>query len=298
MRPLKQGLFFYDNHVFVRNGIYYYRVNIPADIKHTLSTMRSGMLTVSVPCYFIGAYRMISIVIPAYNEEIRLPQYLDRILSYLRQKKLTYEILVVDDGSADSTAEIVERFMEQDSNVKLIRLPLNRGKGFAVKTGMLQSCGRLRLFTDADGATPIEELERLEKTIESGADVAIASRALHSDSCSVIAHLHRKVIGAVFNFIVRTLTVRGIKDTQCGFKLFTAESASAVFPLQHIEGFGFDVEILFIASMKGFRISEVPVNWSDVKGTKVRLIRDSIKMLFDVISIRLYALRGKYILFF
>jgi dolichyl-phosphate beta-glucosyltransferase len=237
---------------------------------------------------------MISIVIPAYNEEIRLSQYLDSILSYFGQKNRTYEVLVVDDGSTDFTAAIIKRFAKNNSRVKLVQLPHNRGKGFAVKTGMLQACGRLRLFTDADGATPIEELEKLERKIESGADVAIASRALHSDSCSVIAKAHRKVIGAVFNFIVRTFAVKGIRDTQCGFKLFTAESASAVFPLQRIDGFGFDVEILFIAEKKGLSIYEVPVNWSDVKGTKVRLIRDSINMFYDVIRVRVGWLRGAY----
>ena len=237
---------------------------------------------------------MISIVIPAYNEEIRLPQYLKSILSYLGEKNRSYEILVVDDGSTDSTAAIIKGFTENNPKVKLIQLPRNRGKGFAVKTGMLQSCGSLRLFTDADGATPIEELECLENKIAGGADVAIASRALHSDSCSVIAQLHRQVIGAVFNFIVRTFTVKGIKDTQCGFKLFTSESASVVFPLQNIDDFGFDVEILFIAQKKGFNISEVPVNWSDIKGTKVRLIRDSIRMFLDVIKVRFNDLLGKY----
>jgi dolichyl-phosphate beta-glucosyltransferase len=237
---------------------------------------------------------MISIIIPAYNEENRLPQYLDSILLYFGLRKLSFEVLVVDDGSTDSTSAIVERLMNQNPNVQLIRLPHNRGKGYAVKTGMLQSCGRLRLFADADGATPIEELERLEKAIECGADVAIASRALHSESCSVKAKFHRKVVGAVFNFIVRALTVKGIKDTQCGFKLFTSKSASTVFPLQKIEDFGFDVELLYISKLKGFHISEVPVNWNDIKGTKVRIIKDSIDMFLDVIRVKLNELRGSY----
>ncbi|KAB0668836.1 glycosyltransferase family 2 protein [Oryzomonas sagensis] len=237
---------------------------------------------------------MISIIIPAYNEENRLPYYLDSILQYLEQKKRIYEILVVDDGSTDATAAVVKRFMALNANVKLIRLPRNRGKGFAVKTGMRQAVGRLRLFADADGATPIEELERLERSIEAGADVAIGSRALLSDACSVKARMHRKLIGAVFNTIVRTMAVRGIRDTQCGFKLFTAGAAARIFSLQQLDGFGFDVEILCIAKRNGLYISEIPINWRDVKGGKIRLIRDSVSMLFDVIRIRINELRNKY----
>ena len=215
-------------------------------------------------------------------------------MEYFTQIDVSYEVLVVDDGSTDSTAVVVESFSEQNPCVKLIKLPQNRGKGYAVKTGMLQSRGRLRLFTDADGATPIGELKRLEKAIDNKAEVAIASRALYSDTCTVNAQFHRRVIGSVFNFIVRTLVVRGVRDTQCGFKLFTAKAASSVFSLQNIDGFGFDVEILYTAQRKGFRISEVPVNWSDVKGAKVRLIRDSIRMFMDVIRIKINDLRGKY----
>jgi dolichyl-phosphate beta-glucosyltransferase len=159
---------------------------------------------------------------------------------------------------------------------------------------MLKACGYLRLFADADGATPITELEGLKKAIEAGADVAVASRALHDDSHIVQTKFHRKLIGTIFNFIVRSLTVKGISDTQCGFKLFTAEAANATFPLQRIHDFGFDVEVLYICHKKGYRIVEVPVNWTDVPGSKVKLLRDSLRMFTDIMKIRLDDWRGVY----
>ena len=236
----------------------------------------------------------ISIVIPAYNEESRLPKYLDSILTYFAHKDISCEIIVVDDGSTDSTAAVVERFMKQNSNVKLVRLPNNHGKGYSVKTGMLQASGKLRLFTDADGATPINELERLLVAIKQGADVSVASRALHDALCTVSARLHRKIIGTIFNYIVRALTVKGIHDTQCGFKLFTAESANIIFPLQRINGFGFDVELIFICNKKGYKIKEVPVNWAEVPKSKVKLFRDSIRMFIDIFKIRFNNSQGFY----
>ena len=236
----------------------------------------------------------LSIIIPAYNEEKRLPVYLAGVLEYLDLQDYLSEIIVVDDGSHDSTAEIVARFKQENIRIKLIRLSCNRGKGYAVKTGMLQACGTLRLFSDADGATPITELERLRKAIDSGADVAIASRAMKDDSRTVRAHLHRKVIGRVFHFIVTTLTVKGIHDTQCGFKLFTAEAAEAVFPLQRIDDFGFDVEVLYLCQRNGYRIAEVPVNWTDIAGSRVNLIWDSLRMFTDIFKTRYFDLTGAY----
>jgi dolichyl-phosphate beta-glucosyltransferase len=236
----------------------------------------------------------LSVVIPAYNEERRLPFYLSGIVAYLEAQPFSSEVIIVDDGSQDGTAAIVERFAAENSRVRLIRLPQNQGKGYAVKTGMLKACGRLRLFADADGATPIKELAGLKKTIEAGADVAVGSRALRDDSHTVKTQFHRKLMGTVFNFIVRTLTVKGINDTQCGFKLFTAEAANAAFPMQRIHDFGFDVEVLYICHKKGYRIVEVPVNWTDVPGSKVRLIRDSLRMSKDVMKIRLNDWRGIY----
>ena len=184
--------------------------------------------------------------------------------------------------------------MQDNIRIKLIRLPRNCGKGYAVRAGMLQATGKLRLFTDADGATPITELERLLKAIDIGADVAIASRAMKDGSCTINAHLHRKVIGAIFNFIVTTFTVKGIHDTQCGFKLFTSEAAEAVFPRQHIDDFGFDVEILYLCQRSGYRIAEVPVNWTDIAGSKVNVVWDSLRMFADIFKIRFFYLTGVY----
>src|SRR6185369_4599077 len=236
----------------------------------------------------------LSIIIPAYNEEKRLPVYLASVMKYLGQQEFPYEIIIVDDGSHDSTAEVVTRFTQENMRVRLIRLPRNRGKGFAVRAGMLEATGKLRLFTDADGATPITELERLRNAVDGGADVAIASRAMKDDACTVNAHLHRKVMGRVFHFIVTALTVKGILDTQCGFKLFTSEAAEAVFPLQRIHDFGFDAEVLYLCQRNGYRITEVPVNWTDIAGSKVRLVRDSLRMFRDIFTIRFNDLRGTY----
>jgi dolichyl-phosphate beta-glucosyltransferase len=236
----------------------------------------------------------LSVVIPAYNEERRLPAYIVEILAYLDVQPFSFEVIIVDDGSQDSTVEMVERFTAENSKVHLIRLQQNRGKGYAVKTGMLKACGKLRLFADADGATPITELAGLKKAIDAGADVAVASRALRDDSHTVKTKFHRKLMGTVFNFIVRTLTVKGINDTQCGFKLFSAEAANSAFPLQRIQDFGFDVEVLYICQKKRYRIVEVPVNWTDIPGSKVKLLRDSLRMFKDVVKIRVNDWRGAY----
>jgi dolichyl-phosphate beta-glucosyltransferase len=150
------------------------------------------------------------------------------------------------------------------------------------------------LFADADGSTPITELEPLRAAIQRGADVAIGSRALQDEGRQVHYRIHRKVLGSLFNAVVRLLAVKGVKDTQCGFKLFSAEAAEEVFPLQTIDGFGFDVEILYVARRKGFRVAEVPVNWRDVTGSKVALLRDSLSMLRDVMAIRVRGARGRY----
>ncbi len=236
----------------------------------------------------------LSVIIPAYNEERRLPAYLDRVLAYLEKQSFPFEVVIVDDGSLDDTAAIVEDFAARNHHVRLVRHTGNRGKGQAVKTGMLAASGELRLFADADGATPIAEVERLRNAIESGADVAVGSRALRDEALVVRTRLHRKFIGTVFNFIVRALTVKGINDTQCGFKLFTEKAANTIFPLQRIEDFGFDVELLYICRKKGLHIAEVPVNWTDIPGTKVKLVRDSLRMLKDVMKIRLNDWRGGY----
>jgi dolichyl-phosphate beta-glucosyltransferase len=236
----------------------------------------------------------LSVIIPAYNEEARLPAYLDKILTYFEHHCCACEIIVVDDGSVDGTAAVVERYAKHNAKIQLVRLAGNHGKGYAVKAGMLKASGELRLFADADGATPIEELERLLKAHELGADVVVASRALRDDSCRVQEQFLRMVIGNIFNLIVRTVAVGGIADTQCGFKLFTAEAADTVFPLLTISGFAFDVEVLYLCRKNGYLISEVPVNWIDVKGTKVDVVRDSWRMFMDVLKVWRNNYRGMY----
>lgn len=236
----------------------------------------------------------LSVVIPAYNEEKRLPRYLASVQAYLDREGTPYEIIVVDDGSSDAPAEIVTQTAQRNGRVRLVRLPRNRGKGHAVRTGMLEARGKLRLFADADGATPITELPRLRAAVEKGTAVAIASRALTDAACVVHSHLHRKVLGRVFNFIVNTIAVKGIHDSQCGFKLFTAEAAHAVFRLQRLDDFGFDVEVLFLCRQKGYGIAEVPVNWTDIPGSKVSLLRDPVRMFMDILKVRLLDLTGAY----
>lgn len=237
-----------------------------------------------------------SVVIPAYNEEKRLPAYLREITAYFDCKGERYEVLVVDDGSRDSTGAVVESLRDSFPALRLMRLPRNRGKGCAVRTGMLKAAGELRLFTDADGATPIREVERLEERIAQGADIAIGSRALRDDTRMVQAKWHRVFFGQIFNAIVRCLGVRDIADTQCGFKLFRAQVARDLFSMLQIDGYGFDVEMLFVAQRRGYSIAEVPVNWMDQPGGRVRVACDGLRMLRELWVIRRNELRGLYAL--
>lgn len=236
----------------------------------------------------------ISIIIPAYNEADRLPEYLESMVAYFRRLPAEYEILVVNDGSRDATAAVVERYGKDNARIRLISLPHNCGKGAAVKAGMAAATGGLRLFADADGATPVTEYARLQAAVAVGADVAIASRAVRDTSRTVKRWQRRRVFSAVFNVMVRILLVRGIRDTQCGFKLFTAAAAEKLFARQRLNGFSFDVELLAIAMRTGLRVTEVPVNWVGIPGGKVNLVRDSWRMFRDLLRIRLNLLRGLY----
>lgn len=228
----------------------------------------------------------LSIIIPAFNEESRLPRYLSSIITYLEGRGDRCEIIVVDDGSHDATAAVVLALTTACPFLRLISLGRNMGKGFAVRTGMLAAKGALRLFCDADGATPIGEIHRLEREVSAGADIVIGSRAIRQDDCRVEGTLHRKYLGMLYNFLVGLLAVRGFRDTQCGFKLFRGVVADRVFAAQTLTGFGFDVEILFLAQQWGYMIREVPVNWQDQPGGKVRLLRDSVRMLFDLVKLQ------------
>ena len=235
-----------------------------------------------------------TIVIPAYNEASRLPATVADILVWMRSRGKSFEVIVVDDGSSDKTAEVVNELAKSEQEVRLISLPANRGKGYAVRIGVINAKGRLVLFDDADGSTPIGEFARLEDAIGRGADVAIGSRATQSSETKVEALWYRKAIGRCFNFIVNTLLVPGVQDTQCGFKLFRSEAAKWIFSRQRAERFSFDVEVLFLARKGKFKVSEVAVNWHNVPGSKVNLATDSIAMLVDILRFRMNDLRGLY----
>jgi len=228
----------------------------------------------------------LSIVVPAYNEQWRIPTTLINLLDYLDQSELHYEIIVVDDGSLDNTTEVVKKFEKIRSQIRHIRIPSNYGKGNAVKTGVLNSYGKRILFTDADGATPIEELERLSVAMDQGADVVIGSRAISSKETKVVTNFFRKYLGRVFNTIINLFLIKDVADTQCGFKLFTASSAKFLFESQRAKGFSFDFEILFIARKTGLKVSEVPVNWQNVPGSKVNVMLDGLRMIFDIFIFR------------
>jgi dolichyl-phosphate beta-glucosyltransferase len=227
-----------------------------------------------------------SVVIPAYDEARRLPAYLREVAAYFDGRDESYEVLVVDDGSRDDTAERVREIAASYPAVTIHSIPENRGKGHAVRLGMKMARGVLRLMADADGATRILELKRLEAAIQSGADLAVGSRALRDPSVVVRARSHRKLSGQVFNFIARCLGVSAVVDTQCGFKLFRGHVADDLFPALTTDGFGFDVELVLLAQRRGYRIAEVPINWADQPGSKVGVLRDGPLMLAQIVRAR------------
>jgi dolichyl-phosphate beta-glucosyltransferase len=230
----------------------------------------------------------LSIVIPAYDEARRIGPTLDATCAYLDARGLddgSVEVLVVDDGSRDETASIVEGRSMRDERVQLVRMSANRGKGAAVREGMLRSRGERALFMDADLATPIEELTKLERALDGGADVAIGSRALAASRIEVRQHPTREAMGKAFNLLVRTLAMSGIRDTQCGFKLFTRPAADALFGEARVDRFAFDVEVLLLARGR-FRVVEVPVVWRHIEQSKISPLRDAARMAFDLVKIR------------
>lgn len=229
----------------------------------------------------------LSVIVPAFNEERRLPPTLIDMIDYLDTMKLSYEIIVVDDGSNDLTAQVVRKFERVRSQVRLIQLPKNTGKGHAVRVGVLNSHGDRVLFADADGATLFTELSKLQKSLDTGADIAIGSRALQDNETKVTTVMHRKVLGRMFNFFVNRIVLPGVADTQCGFKLFKRNIAQFVFKHQRADRFSFDVEVLYIAQRIEAKIAEIPVNWTNVPGSKVNLIRDALKMFRDILKFRL-----------
>ena len=235
----------------------------------------------------------VSVVIPAYNEQQRLPATLTSVYDYLSRRGITFEVLVVDDGSHDETAALVQNFANEHPGVRLLSYSPNQGKGHAIRTGILSAKGDLMLIDDADGSSPIEEIERLEHAITGGADIAIGSRAKPDTSRKVHALAYRKFVGNTFNLIVQLL-LPGIYDTQCGFKLFRAEIARDIFSVARINGYGFDVEVLHIGRLRGYKIAECAINWHNVEGSKVNVLTDSPKMFFEVVKIGLSSVLGRY----
>jgi glycosyltransferase involved in cell wall biosynthesis len=235
-----------------------------------------------------------SIVIPAYNEGQRLGATLERVLAYVASQQWSAEIIVVNDGSRDNTAEIVRSFALGNPALRLLENPGNRGKGYSVRNGMLNAQGEVLLFSDADLSSPIEEAPKLFQAISAGADLAIGSRWLQSDLQTERQPLYRQLFGRIFNLLLRVILGLRFKDTQCGLKAFTPRAAQAIFPRQQIERWGFDPEILFLANKAGMTIAEVPVEWAHDERSKINPIKDGFKMFMELLRIRWYDLTGKY----
>jgi len=235
-----------------------------------------------------------SFIIPAYNEGARLGATLDRVLSYTAARGWDAEVLVVNDGSGDQTAELVRACATTHPEVRLIENPGNRGKGYSVRNGMLHATGEVLLFSDADLSAPIEEAAKLFATIDTGADIAIGSRWLRPETQTHRQSVLRQFYGRLFNLALRILLGLNFKDTQCGFKAFTRSAALTIFPQQKIERWGFDPELLYLARRAGLRVQEVPVAWAHVEGTRISPLRDGIRMFGEVLKIRWNALTGKY----
>lgn len=236
----------------------------------------------------------LSVIIPAYNEEKRLAPTIMAVESFLAAMGREWELLVVDDGSRDGTIAVAERTFADPTRSRVIRSPRNAGKGAAVRRGMLAATGRYRLFADADNSTPIEQVVKLLRAMRRrGVDVAIASRAMRESQLEVRQPPHREMMGRVFNKVVQLVALPGIVDTQCGFKLFSARAADAIFPHQKLDGFSFDVEILMRARRAGFEIVEVPVRWIDHASSRVSPLRDSWRVLRDTVWLRVAGFGGE-----
>jgi len=230
----------------------------------------------------------LSVVIPAFNEAGRLPKTLSRVTAFLRDWGPSHEVLVVDDGSTDETAQ-----KAREAGVTLLSNDRNRGKGHAVRRGMLEARGQRRLMTDADLSTPIEELPRLVARMDEGCDVVIGSRAVPGANIEVHQPWYRENMGRLFNLFVRGLALPGLHDTQCGFKLFSARAARDAFAAARLDGFSFDVEALYVARKRGYRIAEIPVTWRNDAASRVGLGGGS-RAFPDLLRIRWYDWMGRY----
>ena len=235
-----------------------------------------------------------SIIIPAYNESERITATLESVAAYARQQQWDVEVLVVNDGSRDNTVAVVEELARSHPFIRILENPGNRGKGYSVRNGMLQARGEILLFSDADLSSPIEEAPKLFEALAAGADVAIGSRWLRAELQSQRQPLLRQIYGRMFNVALRLLLGLNFRDTQCGFKAFRREAAQRIFPLQKIERWGFDPEILFLARKLGYRTVEVPVRWAHSAGTRLHPLRDGMRMVWEIFRVRWYALTGQY----
>jgi glycosyltransferase involved in cell wall biosynthesis len=240
------------------------------------------------------AHPYLSIVIPAYNESARIENALERVMSCVAERGWDAEVLVVDDGSKDDTAAIVQRWMADHPRLHLVQNPGNKGKGYSVRNGLLQAAGEVVMFTDADLSAPMEEAERLIAAIAGGADVAIGSRWMDRTRQTIHQPLYRQFFGRCFNWITRTVMGLPFKDTQCGFKAFKRSTAQVIFRLQTIERWGFDPEILFIARKLRYVIREVPVTWGHDERSRMSYLKDGMKMLQDMSRIRANSIAGRY----
>lgn len=230
----------------------------------------------------------LSVIIPAYNEETRIEDTLFKINAYLTSQEFTSEVVIVDDGSTDNTLKVTKETLKKTSLTShILSREKNRGKGYSVKEGVLQANGEFILFSDADLSTPFEELEKLIPWIDKDYDIVIGSRGLKDSDIQIHQSWLRETSGKIYNALAQGVFIRGIKDTQCGFKLFKRDVALDVFNRQKIEGFSFDVEILFIAKKLGYKIKEVPIVWRDSPPSKVRMPIVPFKMLWELIKIRM-----------
>jgi glycosyltransferase involved in cell wall biosynthesis len=235
-----------------------------------------------------------SIVIPAYNEGARLGPTLTKVLGYIAEHGCDAEVIVVNDGSRDNTADIVRDLALTNSSLRLVENPGNRGKGYSVRNGMLHAQGRVVIYSDADLSSPIEEVPKLLQAISQGADIAIGSRWLKAELQTHRQPLHRQIFGRIFNLLLRATLGLQFADTQCGFKAFRRRAVQTIFPLQRIERWGFDPEILFLARKFGFTVKEVPVEWGHSGDTRIHPLIDGSKMFMEMLRVRWYDLTGKY----
>lgn len=237
---------------------------------------------------------VLSVIIPAYNEEKRLPRTLATLHHYLEDQPYHYELIIVDDGSTDQTVPMAKHFLQQVGKGILLENGVNRGKGYSVRQGVLHSHGEYVLFSDADLSTPIQEVEKLFYFLKQGYDIAIGSRGLGASDIQIHQPWYREYMGKIFNRFARSFMLTQFADTQCGFKCFRGKVARKLFQQQQIDHFSFDVEVLFLAARQNYRIKEVPIQWFDEPNTRVHALHDATKMFKDLLKIRYNAWTGKY----